>query len=278
MELYMRKEWTPFPFLAKLIRPLEVIFQSGTGIWPHRMSRSKILCSKTAYDSEIMAGLTRIHRAATSALWQAIASSKVISQSQDASCPKAIYRSQVPAYPKAIYRSQATVRPEASSLSNATARTETASRLLDNYGNHILRLAYTYVHNLSDAEDILQDTLVQYLKTTPVFENAAHEKAWLLRTAANLSKNRIKYNRLRTTDELNEELIAEEREDLSFVWEAVSQLPVSQREIIHLFYEEGYSTAQIATIVGRRESTVRSDLTRARKRLKTILKEAYDFA
>lgn len=254
MELYMRKEWTPFPFLAKLIRPLEVIFRSETGIWPHRMSRSKILCSKTAYDSGIMAGLTRIHRAATSALWQAIASSKVISQSQ------------------------ATVRPEASSLSNATARTETASRLLDNYGNHILRLAYTYVHNLSDAEDILQDTLVQYLKTTPVFENAAHEKAWLLRTAANLSKNRIKYNRLRTTDELNEELIAEEREDLSFVWEAISQLPVAQREIIHLFYQEGYSAAQIAAIVGRRESTVRSDLTRARKRLKTILKEAYDFA
>ena len=278
MELYMRKEWTPFPFLAKLIRPLEVIFQSGTGIWPHRMSRSKILCSKTAYDSGIMAGLTRIHRAATSALWQAIASSKVISQSQDASCPKAIYRSQVPAYPKAISQLQAASRTDTSSQSQSTARTETASRLLDNYGNHILRLAYTYVHNLSDAEDILQDTLVQYLKTTPVFENAAHEKAWLLRTAANLSKNRIRYNRLRTTDELNEELIAEEREDLSFVWEAISQLPVAQREIIHLFYQEGYSAAQIAAIVGRRDSTVRSDLTRARKRLKTILKEAYDFA
>lgn len=266
MELYMRKEWTPFPFLAKLIRPLEVIFQSGTGIWPHRMSRSKILCSKTAYDSEIMAGLTRIHRAATSALWQAIASSKVIFPSQVAACPKAI--SQL----------QAASRTDTSAQSQSTARTETASRLLDNYGNHILRLAYTYVHNLSDAEDILQDTLVQYLKTTPVFENAAHEKAWLLRTAANLSKNRIRYNRLRTTDELNEELIAEEREDLSFVWEAVSQLPVAQREIIHLFYQEGYSAAQIAAIVGRRESTVRSDLTRARKRLKTILKEAYDFA
>ena len=64
----------------------------------------------------------------------------------------------------------------------------------------------------------------------------------------------------------------------SFVWEAISQLPVAQREIIHLFYQEGYSAAQIAAIVGRRESTVRSDLTRARKRLKTILKEAYDFA
>ena len=180
--------------------------------------------------------------------------------------------------PKSISQSQAASRTDTSSQSDAAARTETAARLLDTYGNHILRLSYTYVHNLSDAEDILQDTLVQYLKTTPVFENAAHEKAWLLRTAANLSKNKIKYNRLRTTDELNEELIAEEREDLSFVWEAVSQLPVPQREIIHLFYEEGYSTAQIAAIVGRGESTVRSDLTRARKRLKILLKEAYDFA
>lgn len=85
----------------------------------------------------------------------------------------------------------------------------------------------------------MQDTLLQYLKITPAFESAAHEKAWLLRTAANLSKNKIKYNRIRTTDELNKELIA--------------------------------------AIVGRGESTVRSDLTRARKRLKILLKEAYDF-
>ena len=213
-----------------------------------------------------MAEPKRICLAATSTLWQAFASSKVI------------FRSQATVRPKSISRSRTINHIGSSSQSQSTARTETAARLLDTYGNHILRLAYTYVHNFSDAEDILQDTLVQYLKTTPAFESAAHEKAWLLRTAANLSKNKIKYNRIRITDELNEELIAEEREDLSFVWEAVSQLPVAQREIIHLFYEEGYSTAQIAAIVGRGESTVRSDLTRARKRLKILLKEAYDFA
>ena len=138
-------------------------------------------------------------------------------------------------------------------------------------------MAYAYLHNMSDAEDILQETLIKYLQTAPVLENPAHEKAWLLRVTANLSKNRLGYNRRRQTDELNDELIGEEREDLSFVWEAVKSLPPGQREAIHLFYYEGYSTGEIAHILNRREATVRSDLFRARAKLRDILKEAYDF-
>ena len=53
-------------------------------------------------------------------------------------------------------------------------------QILTDYGNHILRYAYSYLHNMSDAEEILQDTLVQFLKTAPVFESKEHEKAWLL--------------------------------------------------------------------------------------------------
>ena len=96
-----------------------------------------------------------------------------------------------------------------------------AERLLDHYGNSILRLAYSYLHNREDAEEILQDTILQFLKTAPALESLEHEKAWLLRVAANLSKNRQKYNTLRRTDELAEELAAEDREELSFIWEAV---------------------------------------------------------
>lgn len=154
---------------------------------------------------------------------------------------------------------------------------ENAARVLDSYGNAILRLAYTYMHSMSDAEDILQETLVRYLTKAPRFESAAHEKAWLLRVAANLSKSRLEYERIRRTDELEEELAAEEREDLSFVWDAVKALPVKQREAVHLFYHEGCSTAQISRILGRNESSVRSDLRRGRERLKAILKEEYDY-
>ena len=154
---------------------------------------------------------------------------------------------------------------------------ETASRLLDQYGNRILRLAYSYLHNQSDAEDILQETLIKYLQTAPAFAGPVHEKAWLLKVAENLSKSGRDYNRPRETDELEETLVAKERQDLSFVWEAVKQLPANYRAAIHLFYYEGCSTAEIARILDRKESSVRSDLRRGREQLKNILKEAYDF-
>ena len=152
-----------------------------------------------------------------------------------------------------------------------------AEHFLKDYGNAILRLAYSYVHSMADAEDVLQDTLIRVLEADPVFENASHEKAYLLTTAANVAKNKIDYNRRREADELNEELVADGREDLSFVWEAVKGLPENSREVVHLFYQEGYQTAEIARILGRKESTVRSDLKRARERLREILKEEYDF-
>lgn len=152
-----------------------------------------------------------------------------------------------------------------------------AGAVLDLHGDRILRLAYSYLHNMSDAEDILQDTLIQYIKAAPAFESQEHEKAWLLRVAANLSKNKIKYNKIRETDELAEELVAGEQEDLAFVWDAVKLLPEKYREVVHLFYQEGLSTREIAEVLGRNESTVRSDLKRGRDQLKNILKEAYDF-
>lgn len=160
---------------------------------------------------------------------------------------------------------------------NCAAINQKAEELLTVYGNSILRYAYSYLHNMSDAEEVLQDTLIQFLKTAPVFESAQHEKAWLMRVAGNLSKNRIEYNTIRKTDELNDELVAEHWEDLSFVWDAVKSLPVKYREAVHLFYHEGYSTNQIAVILHKNEATVRSDLHRGRAKLKELLKEEYDF-
>ena len=158
------------------------------------------------------------------------------------------------------------------------AVTERAAVLMDKYGNIILRVAYSYLHNMEDAEDILQDTLIQFLRNNPTFANDSHEKAWLITVASNLSKNKILYLKRRQSDELSEELVADkDKEDLSYVWEAVKALPDKYREVVHLFYQEGYSTKEIAEILSRNESTDRSDLKRGRDKLKKILKEAYDF-
>ena len=168
-------------------------------------------------------------------------------------------------------------RSENSALTERSYINQQAEVLLDTYGNNIFRCAYSYLHNRSDAEEILQETLIQFLKTCPKLENAEHQRAWLLRVAANLSKNKLRYEARRRTDELSEELVAQEQEDLSFVWEAVKALPDHLREVIHLYYYEGYSTVDIAEILSSKEATVRSNLSRGRSKLKQVLKEGYDF-
>lgn len=166
---------------------------------------------------------------------------------------------------------------ESGSLSRTEEINATAVRILNLYENDILRMAYSYLHNMEDAEDIVQDTVICYWQKAPQNMDMEKEKAWLLTVASNLSKNKIRYKKLRKADELLDTLAQEEREDLSFVWEAVKTLPVKYREAVHLFYYEGYSTRDIAQILHRNESSVRSDLRRGREQLKKILKEAYDF-
>lgn len=147
------------------------------------------------------------------------------------------------------------------------------------YGTTILRSAYAYLHNREDAEDVVQDTLLQLMRTDPTFQSPAHEKAWLLRVAINLSKNKLKAKGRQESQELKEDLLWEDDPSgrLSPVWEAVGKLAGPYRAVIHLFYHEGYSTGEIAGILRKKESTVRSLLRRGRLQLKELLREAYDF-
>ena len=163
-------------------------------------------------------------------------------------------------------------------LGSQNQETPELSRIIKSYGDSILRVSYSYLRSMSDAEDILQDTLIQLLRYKPAFVSTEHEKAWLLKVAINLSKNRLKSAWFKKTQPLTKEEFPEPlSEELSYVWEAVSQLPIQYREVIHLFYEEDYTTAEISKLLEKKEVTVRSMLYRARKRLKEILKEDYDF-
>ena len=151
-------------------------------------------------------------------------------------------------------------------------------RILDLYGDSLYRLACSYLKNEADAQEFVQDTVIQLLKYDPDFGgDTQKEKGWLMKTASNLSRNRLRSLRSHPSEELDEAFAGTEAEDLRYVWDAVSSLPVKYREVIHLFYQEGYSTKEISTITGRKEATVRSDLHRAREELKEILRESYDF-
>ncbi len=150
---------------------------------------------------------------------------------------------------------------------------------LDAYGDMVYRVAFSYTKNKMDAEDVAQDVFLKLLSAKPSFESSTHEKAWLLRVTINLCKNRLKSFWHTKTGALSDTLPYRDcpNED-SGVLQAVLSLPALQRITVYLFYYEGYSTAEIAPLIQKKESTVRSLLHRARAALKEQLKEDYDDA
>ncbi|WP_300414516.1 sigma-70 family RNA polymerase sigma factor [uncultured Oscillibacter sp.] len=147
-----------------------------------------------------------------------------------------------------------------------------AERLVNAYADAILRLSYTYLKNTQDAQDICQTVFVKLLAEPREFESAEHERAYVLRMAANACKDLLKSPWRRRTCGLDAvlEVPAPEAGDGS-VLAAVNELPAHYRCVIHLFYYEGYQAAEIGKILGVPTATVHTRLARGRARLKDIL-------
>ena len=139
----------------------------------------------------------------------------------------------------------------------------------------IVRLAYTYVQNIQDAEDIAQDTFVSYLQAGKTFENDEHEKAWLLRVCMNKCKNLLKSGWHKSRNPLPEDLPALSPEENSMLGE-VMRLDEKYRVPIHMYYYEGYTIADIAVLLNLPSATVGTRLARAKSQLKKNLGGALD--
>ena len=140
------------------------------------------------------------------------------------------------------------------------------------YGSAVYRLAYAMTRSRSDADDVFQEVFLRLHRSAPDFLNEAHRRAWLLRVTANCAKSLLASPWRRRTLPL-EDVYAYTDPDASAVDEAMAQLPGKYRAVVHLFYCEGYQTEEIARLLGRSPSTVRAQLTRARQRLRELLKE-----
>lgn len=149
---------------------------------------------------------------------------------------------------------------------------------INEYSDMVYRLAFSMVKNKSDAEDIHQDVFIKYITKHPKFGSKEHEKAWFLRVTINLCKNlwmaawRRKIISMEEYE--HEERIEEESEDS--IIDSVKRLPLKYRSVIHLFYYEDMSVEEISAVLKEKPSTVRTQLTRAREKLKEILKEDID--
>ena len=145
-----------------------------------------------------------------------------------------------------------------------------SEELVTRYENTLFRAALAILGDVPEAEDAVQDTFVRYLEKRPVFRDVDHERAWLLKVTANGCWSRLLARKRHTSVELLDVYPAPD-EDSREVLEAVLALPPKQRAAVHLHYYEGYSTEEIAAILGQRPGTVRSHLSRDRQALREQL-------
>ena len=144
--------------------------------------------------------------------------------------------------------------------------------LFPRYKDPVYRLALSFTGSPADAEDVTQTVFLKYLETQPELEEGK-ERAWLLQVTANQCRDLWRRLKRRATVPLDEaQSVAVLPPKVETVWETVKTLKPMDRGALYLFYYEGYTTQEIAAILGQRPGTVRSHLSRARQALRERLK------
>ena len=143
-------------------------------------------------------------------------------------------------------------------------------RVINKYSDMVYKLAYARTKNKYDAEDVLQEVFLRYIRRKPEFQGMEHEKAWFLRVTINCSKNLFaSFMKNKTIPFLENQIgISDEERVLS---EFLLKLPVKYLTVIHLFYYEDLKILEIAKLLELKEPTVKMQLTRARRLLKEYI-------
>ena len=153
---------------------------------------------------------------------------------------------------------------------------EPVQELIGLYQNNIYAAAFSICKNAQDAEDVVQETFIQYHMSK--FESQQHIRAWLIRVAINKAKNvnHTFWRKNKVPLEEYMETLAFETPKSQNLFETVMKLPEKYRTAIHLFYYEDYGVKEIAGILRISESNVKTRLSRGRKLLKESLQEEWD--
>ena len=135
----------------------------------------------------------------------------------------------------------------------------------------VYRICFTYMKNQSEAEDCTEDVFVKVLTGSFEFSDETHEKKWLTITAINLCKDRLKHWFRRKVSPIDDDFNEPEGDPIpepDETLEAVMKLPTKYKDVIYLHYYMDYKTDEIAEMLKKPPSTVRSHLSEARALLK----------
>ena len=139
------------------------------------------------------------------------------------------------------------------------------------FGDTVRRICFFYLRNQADVEDAFQDVFLKLLQADVRFNDEEHLKAWLIRVSINKCKDICKSFWSKNVGPIEDIAQVMAGEEESEVLQAVIELPAKYKEVIYLFYYEGYTVVQMAKLLQQKENTIYSNLHRARQLLKKKL-------
>ncbi len=151
------------------------------------------------------------------------------------------------------------------------------------YQDMLYRLALHDCKNCHDAEDVVQTVFLNLYRTSPDFESMEHLKNWLIRVTINECRKLFVSPWKKKMDFPNEfpDIAVtgfENPGEQTMLLQLVFSLPRKYRIPIYLYYYEEYSVKEISSLMGKRPSTIQTQLARARGKLKQLLKEVEENA
>lgn len=150
---------------------------------------------------------------------------------------------------------------------------KTIEEIVYKYGDTLYRLCYIMLQNCSDAEDIVEETIIKYIEKKPLFKDDDHEKAWLITVAKNKCRDLLRYRQKHMHSDIDEvrELPCKAENYDSGILQALMELPEKLRMVLTLYYVEEYKVEEISKIIGKTQSAVKMRLQKGRR----LLKEKY---
>lgn len=150
---------------------------------------------------------------------------------------------------------------------------------IEQYGDMIFRICLTITGNVEDAKDAFQETFLRLVKNKDKITCEEHLKAWLVRVASNCAKSAAGSKWNRTTQGLFDETACGEftyEQKENDLLAELYRLPKKYSVALYLYYYEEYSVREIATLLEKKENSIKTLLARGRKLLKESLEEGGD--
>ena len=142
--------------------------------------------------------------------------------------------------------------------------------LFHRYRDDVYRLAVNYTRSQQEAEDVCQTVFLKLLEQENIMPGK--EKAWLMQVTANECRDLLRSSWWKRTVPLEDAFFIQETESDETIY-LLRKLPPKYRVVLYLHYYEQYTTEEISQLLKIPRGTVSTRLSRARDRLKSMLKE-----